>query len=807
MLKHHLLSAFRNLKRNKIFSLINIGGLALGIAAFLFILQYIGIETNVNKFHERSDQIYRVINVDRNGESWPELEPGFAARFEENFPEIEAASRLDNGIASGVVQNEENNLSFREADIHYTDRNFFEIFSFPLLAGSSNGLYEPNTVFISESSAKKYFGSSDPLNKTLVLHNQFGKTIYTVKGVYADMSHDSDFQMDMAFSLETLKNEANLNGNGWANLNNIDSQFTQTILLLKSGTNDEQLATKLTTYRESVSREDDGVSFQLQALTAMHLGESPDDPLPTYGNIKYVYILGAIGLMILLIAWFNYVNLSTANSLKRSVEVGVRKAIGADRKTLLGQFLTQTALVNLIGLLVALVIIILCRPLFNQMIGKELPLFANISPLVWGIGALALFLGTLVSGIYAALVTTRFKTVETIKGLAKSGKSGSLLRKSLVVLQFSVSVTLIFATVVIYSQLDYLRNKDLGVDTEQMMIIRGPAIYGDRFDSRRKAFLDELGAQSMVEKYALSGAVPARFYNFRTNGFTHPGSKPDDKYNSYAFVCTEGEYFDTYNIPLKAGRTFTPEEVRVDWNSNSKVMINETALEYMGFESAQEAMLEGIQWDERHLDIIGVTADYHHLGLQNLIDPIIFYPQQYGQFYSVKLVKGDRKAQIATLGNLYQTYFPGNPFDYSFLEEDFADSLQAEQQYGLVFTTASVLAILIACLGLFGLTMYTVEARIKEIGVRKVLGASVTSVVALLSKDFLVLVLVALLLAIPVAVYFMNSWLAGFPYGIEINGFMVAGVAVLAILIAFITVSFQTLRGALMNPGNTLRNE
>ncbi|WP_304238441.1 ABC transporter permease [Jiulongibacter sediminis] len=807
MLRHHLLSAYRNLKRNKTFSFINIGGLALGIAAFLFILQYIGIETGVNQFHENADRIYRVINVDKNGESWSELEPGFASRFVENFPEIEAASRKDNGITSGVVQNEENDLSFREADVHYVEGNFFEVFSFPILAGNASGLNEPNTVFISESSALKYFGDSDPINQNLILHNQFGKTIYTVKGVYEDMSYNSDFDMDMAFSLETLKNEANLNGNGWANLNNLDSQFAQTILLLKSNTNVEQLEAKLTAYRESVSREDDGVSFKLQPLTEMHLGASLNDPLPTYGNIKYVYILGAIGLMILLIAWFNYVNLSTANSLKRSVEVGVRKAIGADQKSLLGQFLIQTALVNLIGFLVALVIIILCRPLFNEMIGKDLPLFAHLSPSVWLIGALALLLGTLISGVYAALVSTRFKTVETIKGLAKSGKSGSFLRKSLVVMQFGVSVALIFATVVIYSQLDYLRNKDLGVDSEQMLIIRGPAIYGDNFDSRRNSFLNELASQSMVEKYALSGAVPARFYNFRTNGFTHPGSKPEDKYNSYAFVCTEGEYFDTYGIPLKAGRTFTPEEVRVDWNSNSKVMINETALEYMGFESAQEAMLEGIQWDERHLDIIGVSADYHHLGLQSEIDPIIFYPQQYGQFFSVKLAKGDRKKQLASLGNLYRQYFPGNPFDYSFLEEDFAESLQAEQQYGLVFTTASVLAILIACLGLFGLTMYTVEARIKEIGVRKVLGASVASVVALLSKDFLILVVIALLLATPVTIYLMSNWLSDFPYAIEINGWMVAGVSILALMIAFITVSFQTLKGALMNPGTTLRNE
>ena len=807
MFRHHILTAYRNLRRNPVYSLINIGGLALGIAAFLFILQYVGMETGVNKFHQNADRLYRVVNVDKNGESWVELEPGFAGRFEENFPEIEAACRIDNGIASGVVQNEKADLSFREANVNYVDGNFFEIFSFPLLEGNAADLHEPATVFISESMAKKYFGDEEALNQTLHFYNQFGKMPYTVKGVYKDMGFDSDFKMDMAFSLQTLANEANLNSNSWARLDNIDSQFTQTILLTKSNTNYEQLEKKLTTYRESVSREDDGVSFKLQPLSQMHLASSLSDTLPTYANIKYVYILGAVALMILLIAWFNYINLSTAHSLKRSVEVGVRKAIGADKVSLLRQFLTQTAVVNLLGLVLAVILMMLFKPLFSQMIGVQVPVFTAIRAEVWLYGLLALVAGTLISGLYSAAIMSRFETVQTMKGSVRSGKSGVLLRKSLVVLQFGISVSLILATIVIYSQLSFLQHKDLGIDTERVMVISGPSIYGDNYDSRRNAFKAELSSQSAVEKYAMSGAVPGRFYNFRTNGFTQPGSKPDDKYNSYAFVITGSKYFETYGIEMKAGRAFTEAETAVEWNDNSKVMINETALQYMGFKDEQDAILNGIQWDERHLDIIGVTADYHHQGLQTAIDPIIYYPQQNGQYYTVKLVKGDTPAQVAALEKLYRSYFPGNPFDYSFVADDYAASLDSERKYGLVFSSAASLAILIACLGLFGLTMFTVQSRMKEIGVRKVLGASIWSVVSLLTGDFLLLVLLALVLATPFTLYAMKTWLEAFPYGIEIQAWMVALVALIALFIAFMTVSFQTFKGALSNPSESLRSE
>ncbi len=807
MLKHNLLTAYRNLIRNKVFSVINIGGMALGMAAFLFILQYIGVETGVNDFHKNSDRIFRVINQDKEGQAWPELEPGYARRFTENFSEIEEVCRFEDGIAAGVVQKESSNLSFREALISYVDGNFFSLFSFPLLSGSAKDLYQPNTVFISQSMSKKYFGNESPVDQTLILHNQFGKTPYTVKGVFRDMDHTSDIKMDMAFSMQTLANEANLNGNDWARLDNTDNQFAQTILLLKPNSNYKLLEEKLTAYRESVNTDDDGVSFVLQPLKNLHLAGPGMENLPTYGNVKYVYLLGCIALLIVLIAWFNYVNLSTANSLKKSVEVGVRKAIGADRGSLISQFLTQTALVNLLGLVLALILVVVLKPFFNQLLGYELPLFPQLKPIVWLAGAGVLILGASASGWYTAYLVSRFKTVETMKGAVKGGRKGVILRKGLVMLQFGVSAALMLATVVIYSQLNYLRQKDLGIDTDQMLIIRGPAVYGENFASRRNAFLDKLGSLSMVEKITVSGSVPGRFYNFRTSGFTHAGSKPDDKYKSYAFALIGSTYFQTYDVPLVAGRPFTTAETQVEWNDNSKVIINESALEYLGFENATEAILEGIQWDERHLDIIGVSADYHHLGVQSLIDPMIFYPQQNGQYYTVKLAKGNLNAQLAMLEKMYKDYFPSNPFDYSFVADDFAAKLSSERQYGLVFTSASVLAILIACLGLFGLTLFTVESRMKEIGLRKTLGAGVLSIAGLLSKDFLQPVLAALFVAIPVAGYFMKQWLAEFPYAVKLSIWPFLTVGFAALFIALITVSFQSIKGALTNPGKSLKSE
>jgi putative ABC transport system permease protein len=806
MLQHYLLSAFRNLRRNPLFSIINILGLTIGITAFVFILEYVGLESGVNKFHADKHTIYRLLNQDVKGQIWPETEPVAGPLVQERFPEIEEYCRIENGVATGIVQNAKKNVSFRESNIGYADGNMFTFFSFPLNAGNADALKEPNVVFLSETAVIKYFGKENPLEKNLTLHNQFGETNYQVKGVFAPMEA-SDIQYDMVFSLETLANPANQNDNDWADPNKSTDQYLVTYFRFAPNVNVARFEKKLTTFRNEIAEEDDGVSFRLQPLKNMHLASSLNDDLPTFGNLRYVYILGGIALLIILIAWFNYINLSTAGTIKRSKEIGVRKAIGASQNSVLIQFMVQTLLIIVIAFGLAYGLVILLQPYFNALIDKNASLSNVLSNSLWLYGAVVLLIGTLVSGLFAAGIMARFETVATLKGQIKSGKSGVILRKSLVVTQFSFSIMLILITVVIYTQLRFMLTQDVGFDNDRMLTIAGPSVYGDNLSASRSAFEQEVTRLNFVEKSAASGSIPGRYYNFRTSGFTHAGSKPKDGLKSYAFIITGENYLPTYGIPLKAGRNFTAAETRVEWNDNNKVIINETALREMNFRDEQDALLNGITWDERHLDIIGVMKDYHHQNLQNALDPIIMYPQNNRSFYTLKLGKGDLAPMISSVEKLYTTYFPGNPFDYSFVAENFEQSYAAQRQYCNLFSTASFLAIFIACLGLFGLATHTVETRTKEISVRKVLGASVFSVVRLLSVDFLKLIVIAAVISLPIAAYFSMEWLQDFAYRIDLQWWMFIAAVAVTLLIALLTVGFQSIKGALANPAKNLKSE
>ncbi|GHB71157.1 ABC transporter permease [Persicitalea jodogahamensis] len=808
MLLNYLKIAYRNLIRNRVFSLINIVGLGLGIAAFVFILEYVSLEKSVNQFHANLPQMYRVLNEDIEGNSWPEIVPGFAPLAQEKFPEIKEYCRFEEGVAQGVVQNVADNVPFREMDIGYAEGNFFSFFSFPLLHGQAASLAQPNVVFLSESAAHKYFADDDPMGKLLVLNNQFGKTTYTVKGTYADMTDQSDIRYDMVFSLETLRNPANLNTNDWANLDNFDSEYINTFLLLKENADYRKLEAKINALRQEVAEEDTGVKFRLQPAATIHLAASLNESLQTTGNIKYVYMLAGIALLILLIAWFNYVNLSTANSLKRAGEVGVRKSVGATQGNLIGQFLSESLLTNLLGFGLALVLVVSMQPFFVALIGKDVSLEMLGETPVWAYGLGMLLAGTLLSGFYTAWMLSNFEPIETLKGKVTTNTKGIWLRKGLVVGQFVISTCLILATIVIYSQLQYMQNMDLGIQSEQMLVVQGPQIGQDSAIAIRKsAFAGALAQESFVEEYGTSGSVPGRYYNFKTSGFTQPGSRPKDELKAYAFALIGDRYLKTYGIPLVAGRNFTPQEVAVEWNDNSKVLLNERAVAELGFRSPEEALRTKVKWDERYLDVIGVVADYHHTSVQNSIDPIIFYPQNSTSYYSIRLTPDRMGEKMATLEKLYKSSFPGNPFEYFFVDENYQKAYAEERQYSQLFTVASILAIFIACLGLFGLATFTVESRTKEIGVRKVLGASVTSIVTLLSKDFLKLVGVAILVASPVAAYFLKQWLQDFAYRIDIEWWVYGLAAVLAVSIAFITVGYQSIKAGLMNPVDSLRSE
>lgn len=808
MFKNYIKIAFRNLWRNKLYSFINIAGLAMGIAAFLLLLQYISFEKSVNGFHKNSSSIYRLLNEDQNGQTWPQVEPGWAQKAKEQFPEIKEYCRFEEGVGQGIVRRDDDKgESFRESNIGYAEGNFFSFFSFDIKAGTAALFNKPNVVFISKTAAEKYFGKENPIGQSLTLFNQFGKARFTVEGIYS-IPGNSDIRYDMVFSLETLKNPANLNDNGWAQLDNLSSQYINTYFRLSDGADYRKVEQKLITLRNQLKKDKDGVLFRLQPFANVHLPSSLSDTYQTTGNLRYVYILGSIAILILVIAWFNYVNLSTANSLKRANEVGVRKAVGASQQSLVLQFLGESFLVNLISFALALLIVQLIQPLFNTIIGKELSLASLLYSPVWLMGLVLLLAGSLLSGAYTAYSLSGFNPVETLKGKLNKSSKGALLRKSLVVAQFSISIALLLATVLIYQQLNYMQNKNLGVNTEQLLVIRGPEVGRDStYKDRRTAFWNSVAQQSFVKEYSLSGTIPGNGYNFATSGFTQPGSKKGDELQSYSFAIIDNRYLSTYQIPMKAGRNFTEAETQVEWNNNSKVILNERAVEELGFATPEDAIRTKIQWDERQLEVIGVVKNYHHTGLQRAIDPIIFYPQSNSGYFTIRLSSDKVQSNIAKLESIYKTWFNNNPFEYFFADENFNRQYITEQQYSRLFTTATVWAILIACLGLFGLATYTVESRTKEIGVRKVLGASVLNISQLLSKDFLKLVLISICIASPVAWYIMHQWLQDFVYRIHISWWVFFAAGALALLIALFTVSFQAIKAALANPVKSIRTE
>ncbi|MBA4850875.1 ABC transporter permease [Emticicia sp. BO119] len=809
MLRNYLTIAFRNLVRNKVYSFINIVGLAMGITAFLFILEYISLEKSVNNFHKNSADTYRLLNEDIHGITSPDIGPGWALKAKENFPEIKDFCRFESGVSKGVVKKANvNSEPFRESDIGFAEGNFFEFFSFPLISGNAKALNKPNTVFISEKTAKKYFGNNNPVGQILMLDNQFGTSAHKIEGVFADMGDNSDIRYDMVFSLETMKSPGYLNGNEWATLTSLDFQYINTYFLLNKGVDPKAFESKLTDLRKKSGKENDDTRFRLQPLANVHLASSLSDTYQTTGNLKYVYMLGGIAFLILLVAWFNYINLSTANSLKRANEVGVRKVIGATRINLIAQFLGESIVVNLLGFGLSVFFIYSFQSFFNELIGKELSIQTIQFSLVSILGLSLLFIGSILSGALTAFVLSNFNPIETLKGKLGKQLKGVFLRKALVVSQFSISIMLILGTVLIYRQLHFMQNKNLGMNTHQLLVIKGPEVGKDStYKIRKTAFIDGLSQQSFIKDYCASGSIPSGWYNFTTSGVTQAKSKSGDELKTYSFAIIGDRFLKTYGIDLKAGRNFTSAECNVDWMNNNKILLNERGVQSLGFTSAEKAVNEKVQWDGRTLEIIGVVKNYHHQGVQKAIDPIIFYPQNSSAYFTVRLTPDKVQDKIASLEKLYKANFAGNPYEYFFVDENFNKQYLTEQQYSRIFTTSSIWAIIIACLGLFGLATFTTESRTKEVGIRKVLGAGVLGITALLSKDFLKLVMISILIASPVAYYMMDKWLENFEYKVDISWWIFASSGLGAIGLALITVGYQAIRAALMNPVKSLKTE
>lgn len=816
MIRNYLLTALRTLRKNPVFAAINIAGLSLGMAAFIFIFQYIAFERSVDAFHTKRQQLYRVlyeVTVQGKTDTWSSTPPRIGTLARETFQEVEDFCRVLPGVANGVVSHDDNRF-FREEHVAYADGNFFDTFTFHTISGSTQALKNPNSVAIAQSVAKKYYGNANPLGKIITINNEFGTSQFTITSVYENFPVNSDFDYTIILSLSTLNNPANLNGNSWARLDNLGAQFIENYLVLRPGTDYRSLEEKLNAEKKKL-RPDDMEAARLQPLTNMHLAESLSDYYTTSGSLSFIYILEGIAALILIIAWFNYINLSTAGALKRAKEVGLRKAIGATRNQLVRQFLGESLMINIISLLVSLAIVNLLQGLYNGIIQRQLSLDVFNQNTMWMAGAAAVILGSIASGSYSAFVLSSFKPSQTLKGIFSKSSTGIFMRKTLVVFQFSISILLIASTMILYRQIGFMRDSELGVSLEQLVSINEPEVGRDStFRSKSIAFRNTLGSQSFVEDYAMSGTVPGKWYNYNTTGYTSLNPQPNDERINYSITYLDDRYLNLFKIQLQAGSAFTPEMCEKPWAQVDKVMLNEYACHLMGFESPEAAIgkkitnaVEAKKYGDAvyEYEVVGIVKDYHHMSLQREINPVIFFPRYNAHYFTVKISTDNLKDKLARLENLYKSTFPGNPFEYFFVDEQYDQQYKSEQQYSSVLSVASCLAIFIACLGLFGLAMFTVEQRKKEIGIRKVLGAGTTQITGMFSRDFLILMAIAIVIATPASWFIMNKWLQNFAYRTEMVWWIFGLAGMIAVLIALITVSTQAVKAALANPVDSLK--
>jgi putative ABC transport system permease protein len=804
---NQLRSIQRSLARNKVFSAINIAGLAIGIAVFLLIAEFVASEWGANRFHKNFDRLYRAASINKEEVNFY-LPPGYAPILTQKFPAIEAAVRVTENMGSGVITytTPAGELkSFREESILYTDGNFLEVFSFPLVNGNPS-IQAPFTLALAESISKKLFGNENAIGKTVTVSNQFGNTVYTIDAVFKDIPSSSDIKGKVLLSLNTLNSAANRDGNDCADPNTLESGFVFIYMLLRNDANKNAVENQVTEFLHSAKPELSDVSFAIQPFKHLHLAPDFNYPLQTFGSLKLVTLLLAVALLILFIAWINYINLSTVQALKRAKESGIRKVLGATRGQLTRKFLFETFILTALSVLLAFLIVQLLQPAFNRFTGKDLSLITLNQGWFWPAAVLLILTGSLLSGGYVSFILSSFKPVDTIRGKLDKNPQGISLRKGLVVFQFGISVAFIIATIILFKQLSFMRSESLGMKIDQLLVIKGPTVSSDDQAEKNYTFKNQLKALPFVQKIAASNNVPGQGYNFSTQGITRQNPPPGDDKKSYSMFISDQYFFDTYGINFLEGRTFTEEEALSGWAKSAKVIINQKAARQLGFPEGQPIVGKKIVWGQEY-EVVGVIKDYHHLSLHQNIDPMICLPSVSFSYFTIKTDAANLPAKINQIKEMYKSIFPGNPYEYFFADETFDQQYKKEQDLGNLFITAALIAIFIACLGLFGLAAFSAQQRIKEIGIRKVLGASVSDITGLLSKDFLVLVVIAIVIASPIAWWGMNKWLQDFAYRTNIDWWVFAIAGFAAVFIALLTVGTQAIKAAISNPVKSLRTE
>jgi len=801
MLRHYTITGWRHVKRQKINSIINIAGLALGITFFILIMLYIQYELSFDRHNQNARRTYRVAKELPPGHThggktmMVNTTPPLASTLMAEFPEVESATRFCR--RRNVLLTQDKN-HFLEDEVFFTDPQVFDIFSVSLVAGNSQtALADPLSIILSQKTASKYFGSENPLGRIL----RYGGSLeLKVTGILKDMPRNSHFIMDIIIPFETFGNISNLDLNDWRN------NFCATYILLAEGSRPDMLEQKIPElYRKYASPENwpGGRRYArpfLQSLTSIHLHSDLDGELGPNNSIKNIYLFSFIALLILIIACINYMNLTTARSLQRGKEAAIRKIVGAQRRHLIKQFYGESLLFTLIALVISLALVSLLLPAFNAFVERDLSLSLLNNPvLILGVILVVGFVG-LLSGSYPALLISSFPPIFGLKKKGLRGQKGRLLRNVLVVFQFAVSVGLIICALVVHRQLEFIENQNVGYDKDHIVVIH---LHDQNVKKSLDALKSELRAHPDVIAVTATDSLPNNIQS--EIGPKWPGMLEDYQYFDIYISYVDEEYLDVYGMNLVQGRNFSPE---FPSDAQSAFIFNETLVKTLGWEQPLEREFQ--HWDGQTGRIVGVIKDFNFHSLHRHIDCMCLYyrkDQRWIYYLSAKIRGGQIPETLGFMEKTWKKFSPEYPFEYSFFDNIFDRVYRLEHRLGIMFRVFSMLTIFIACLGLFGLAAFTAEQRIKEIGVRKVLGASQKSIFLLLSKEFTKWVLIANFFAWPIAYLVMNKWLQSFAYRTSFDPWLFALTAVLIMAVATGTVTTQTIKVASTNPADVLRYE
>ncbi|MEO6001252.1 MAG: ABC transporter permease [Chitinophagaceae bacterium] len=788
MLKNYFKIAFRNLTRHKAFSFLNISGLAIGMACSILILLWVQHELSYDRFHANKEQIFRV-TCNATGFKAAVSPPGMAEQLKKEIPGIKASTRVSKPDTELFQVGDH---KFHEKNVFYADSNFLQLFSFTLVKGKvATAMLRPDAIMITEDMAKKYFGDENPMGKIIKKDN---KDNLIVTGILANAPSNSHLKFDFVLPMSFLAaRDNNVKNNSWTNFN-----FYTYIQLNGSVPVTSSILSKINQRINSIAKEhvkDLKVKFNLQPLTSIHLDPALQIDLPGHGNIQYVNTFFIVALFIMGIACINFMNLSTARSARRAKEVGLRKVVGAGRIQLIFQFLGESLMISFLSLFLAIALVFSLLPAFNSLAEKTLTLSVTDGNLMFSLLSIAILTG-LVAGSYPALFLSGFKPIKVLKGKLSIGGGNLLFRNGLVLLQFVVSIILLAGTIIVYKQLNFIKNKNLGFEKNNLLYM---PMNGEMW-GKKQALQNLLKGHPLTNDFTIISDLPTNLESGSTN-VQWEGKDPTSQ-TVIPSIDIDENFVNVFQVKMLEGRSFSSAFK----GDSSSYVVNETAMKLMGF-NVSNAVGKQLTFDDRKGAIIGVVKDFNFKPLQYAIEPVVLRLGKWGGIVVIRTTSANTASSIKALENISLQLNPSYPFSYNFFDKDLENQYRGEQQMGKIFNLFAILAIFISCLGLYGLSAFMAEQRTKEIGVRKVLGASVFNILFLLSGNFTRLILIAVFIAVPVSWYAIDTWLQSFAYRVDISWLIFVAASLTALFIAWLTVSYESVKAAIMNPVKSLRSE